>query len=465
MAISQRAAGTWADAGVNGTSITLTIPAGATTGDLMLAAVVIKPYTADPTIDQGWSTLYKGASGTTANGNGAGSQEHAIFYKVHTGTESNPTVTFGATSSPGGGVIVVLQKGAGETWNVGPLAAAVGEQAMGTTALSIGLTTDAAITSGDWIWALVSAGDDSATFTRATTAISGGPTYSGNHVEYPATHLSTTTGSDAAMDLGYRVASSSVASGQTITVTATLSAAERAAASIFYVRVQSVTTVSGSFTSDAYIKKTTSQSFTADSYIKRIGIAQSITADAYIRKTFSNSITADATISKVFSNSITADAFIKKTSPFSITADAFIKRTFSVSFTADAFLRATTAGSFTADAYIVGDNLGAPTWVSPANGSTMSATPTLVFTIPTGPAGNYHFHIQLDTANTFDTGNLRNVKTNISTTGWEYFNGSTWTAFPSGGVASTYSGNEARYTVQSGLSNATWYRRVRGGMA
>lgn len=180
-------------------------------------------------------------------------------------------------------------------------------------------------------------------------------------------------------------------------------------------------------------------------------VTGSVTADAYIKKTQQGSLTADANIKATISGSVTADAYLLKTQQGSVTADAYVQRTFS--------------SSFTADAQISGSGVPAPTWVSPADGTLISTTPTLVFTIPAGgPAGNYHFHIQLDTANTFNTGNLRDVKTNISQTGWEYNDGAQWQPFPSGGVASTYAGNQARYTVQSPLSSATWYRRVRGGM-
>lgn len=132
---------------------------------------------------------------------------------------------------------------------------------------------------------------------------------------------------------------------------------------------------------------------------------------------------------------------------------------------ADATIKATLSGSITADAEI-GEIVGfpAPTWVSPSDGSSLGTNPVLVFTIPDGGTGNYHFHLQLDTANTFNTGSLRELKTNESTTGWEYYNGSTWAAFPADGVSSTYAGNNARYTVQTALATGNWYRRIRGGM-
>lgn len=232
MAISVRAEGTWAAATTQSPSYA--IPAGYQAGDLGILVAICKPYTVTSTVDQGWAEVLAEATGATANGNGAGSLALYVATKVLTASETDPTVTRSGSVSPGGGVIIVLQKGAAENWTAAAISAAVETT---TQNFSQAITTTAAITSGDWIFALTGVGDDSATFTRATTAISGGPTWSGNVVEYPATHLSSTAGNDCAADLIYRVASSSVASGQSITVTGGLSAAERSGSALFRVAV------------------------------------------------------------------------------------------------------------------------------------------------------------------------------------------------------------------------------------
>ena len=103
------------------------------------------------------------------------------------------------------------------------------------------------------------------------------------------------------------------------------------------------------------------------------------------------------------------------------------------------------------------------TWTTPADTVSMTATPVLAFTMPSASSAQ-HFEIQLDTANTFDTGNLRDLLTTVSQTGWEYWDGAAWQAVPSGGVPAAYAGNEARHTVQTALSGTTWYRRVRAGV-
>lgn len=104
-----------------------------------------------------------------------------------------------------------------------------------------------------------------------------------------------------------------------------------------------------------------------------------------------------------------------------------------------------------------------PTWVSPANGSNMATSPVLVFTIPdVGSAA--HFWMELDTAATFDTGNLQTIRSDQAQTGWQFWDDAQWQDVPVGGVAVDYAGNEARYTVQQPLAAGTWYRRVRAGV-
>ena len=144
-------------------------------------------------------------------------------------------------------------------------------------------------------------------------------------------------------------------------------------------------------------------------------------------------------------------------SAWGIPADSIVLAPASASFTADAFIE----WYITADAYISG---GTATWVSPPDTSGISVTPVLVFNSP-NLGKDLHFHIQLDKVNTFDGGDLRDIKTNFDQTGWEYDSTGAggWTAFPATGMPAAYGGNEARYTVQVPLSSGTWYRRVRAG--
>jgi len=99
------------------------------------------------------------------------------------------------------------------------------------------------------------------------------------------------------------------------------------------------------------------------------------------------------------------------------------------------------------------------TWVDPpADTVTMSSTPTLTFRCPVN-VPPVAFEIQLDTVNTFNSGNLKTY--GLANGTWEYYNGASWTAMPAGGVPETYMGQLARFTVPDTLTGVTWYRRIR----
>lgn len=89
--------------------------------------------------------------------------------------------------------------------------------------------------------------------------------------------------------------------------------------------------------------------------------------------------------------------------------------------------------------------------------------PYFYFTIPSDPDNNnLHFEIQVDFSGDF-TSPILNKASKPDQAGWEYYNGSSWVAIPSGGVSSTYYGNQARYKVQPGdaLSSGAYAFRIR----
>ena len=120
----------------------------------------------------------------------------------------------------------------------------------------------------------------------------------------------------------------------------------------------------------------------------------------------------------------------------------------------------TVTGSYTADAYAM---LAPLVWTTPADTVGITATPNLQFQTPSVVGGDMHFEMQLDTVNTFNSGNLRDQKSIVDQTGWQYWNGTTWVAVPNTGMPHAFAGNEARYNPAS-LPNGTWYRRVRLGL-
>jgi hypothetical protein len=109
MAITYVAGNTQDSAGA--LSLTFTIPAGATTDDLMIAFVKQSENTGQQTWDDdggggnGWTRLAYNRS------TGGRDQETAIFYKFHDGSESNPTFTWNTsgTTEPMSGSLLVYR--------------------------------------------------------------------------------------------------------------------------------------------------------------------------------------------------------------------------------------------------------------------------------------------------------------------------------------------------------------------
>lgn len=94
--------------------------------------------------------------------------------------------------------------------------------------------------------------------------------------------------------------------------------------------------------------------FTADANIKKLDIAGTFTADAYVKQTVSGSFTANAYVATTASGSFTADAYISTSVSSNFTADANISVTDILgNFSADANIsRLDIPGSFTSDAYV-----------------------------------------------------------------------------------------------------------------
>ena len=97
-----------------------------------------------------------------------------------------------------------------------------------------------------------------------------------------------------------------------------------------------------------------------------------------------------------------------------------------------------------------------PVWVSPAD--TADATPgdALVWT-SVAASKRVHFRLQVADDAGFSSGLVTYYSYNV--TGFEYWDGSSWVAFPRDGMPAAKTGNNVRYTATSGLSG-TKYRRV-----
>lgn len=215
----------------------------------------------------------------------------------------------------------------------------------------------------------------------------------------------------------------------------------------------------GTVTANAVVERTIEAASSADAILSR-EVQAGFSLDAWlalVTGTVTGDFTADAVVLVPQSGTTTLDAVVLTSTATTFTADANIAGTVSSSFTLDAQVAGASAGVFSTDAVV--SLVGACVWVSPANLSGITPTPTLVFRMPEA-SGNMHFQIELDT----DSGFSDPTVVQSPGPGWQYWDGGGWQAVPDGGVPNTYSGNEARYTVQSPLSQATWYRRVRAGV-
>ena len=114
MAIALRATSAWA---ATTAQITAAIPAGTLVGDLMIMFYGTKPFSDVPTINNSWNNAGAATDGTVPAGIDVGSMQARIFWKIHTGTETNPTVT-NATNDVSSVVIVTFSKSALKAWDV-----------------------------------------------------------------------------------------------------------------------------------------------------------------------------------------------------------------------------------------------------------------------------------------------------------------------------------------------------------
>lgn len=230
MAIGFRSTGAWTAAAGN---ITATIPAGAVEGDLMILFYGGKPFNSNPTINQNWTSAGSATNGTTGSGGDTGSMQARIFWKIHTGTETNPTVTNG-TADVYSAVIVVFSKDAARFWN---LSFGGGGDATVGTDFSTTTTNVMSLTTNDWVAAFGVTRSDAGTF--GNLGISATGMGFGAFNGQPTAGFVTTTGGDMSARSGYFIATSGE-SDTTVTITSTLGASHTG--TTFLVRMREVET-------------------------------------------------------------------------------------------------------------------------------------------------------------------------------------------------------------------------------
>jgi hypothetical protein len=211
----------------------VTLPAHKTgDGLLIVAAAKSDAITSvDPTIGGDWLRFSSFADGTANSGTGTGSVRQALFWKVATSDrEPNPTVTWGASATPGICLPLAFSKAANDEW-VTPVAVTI--QTNAATSISVTMGSNPGITAGDWGLVIHTTRDDSALTVPSWSAT--GTTLAAV-VEYPATAIATGDGGDMAGDCGYRSVTSGTASAAPV-CTGTQAAAETGVTAFVRLRV------------------------------------------------------------------------------------------------------------------------------------------------------------------------------------------------------------------------------------
>jgi hypothetical protein len=227
MAIGFRATGAWVATTANQT---VTIPAGTVSGDLMVMFYGTKPFNDVPTIDQGWTDGGAATDGTVGAGVDVGSMQARIFWKVHTGTETNPTVT-NASNNVSSVVIVSFSKDPAKNWDLA--FGGGGDNTAGTGFSAVTPSLDLA--TNDWVASFITTRSDAGTIGTFTTTAAG-MTF-GTFVSQPTTGFVTQSGGDMSARSGYNTITAGTAT-TAVTVAATLGAAHTG--SMYLVRMREV---------------------------------------------------------------------------------------------------------------------------------------------------------------------------------------------------------------------------------
>jgi len=235
MAVSLRAVGTYTSGTAN---LTPGIPAGAVTGDMMLCFYGTKPYSDAPTINQAWNTYGSATDGTVAAGVDVGSMQVRVFWKKHTGSETNPTITNG-TNNVSGCVIIVFQNATG-SWEI---AGAGGGDNTAGTGFSVTAGSNPGITVGDMLVAYAALRSDAAT--QSAIGVTATSATIAAFTESPAADLVTTAGGDMAMSGGYAACTAGTATAAPV-YASTLAAAHTGSAYIMRLREAAATFIRAS---------------------------------------------------------------------------------------------------------------------------------------------------------------------------------------------------------------------------
>jgi hypothetical protein len=168
-------------------------------------------------------------------------------------------------------------------------------------------------------------------------------------------------------------------------------------------------------------------------------------------------IVVGAILARIGSSTFAADAVIRGERVWTPgVLSASLLSSIDLGLSVDAYL----SGAIYVDAFV--ESTGRCIWTTPGDTVIIGQNESLAFLMPLA-GRSMIFEIQLDRVATFDSPDLRVVRSSLDPAGWEYWDGS-WIPIPRGGVDPVFAGSEARYTIVDPLPGGTWYRRVRAGV-
>jgi hypothetical protein len=99
------------------TAVNPAVPTGATTGDLSVLTVWMKPFGTTITTPGGWTKITEATNGTTAGGTDTGSTKVAVFVRESASVGAIGNLTLGGSPNSVGAVINTYAKDASATWD------------------------------------------------------------------------------------------------------------------------------------------------------------------------------------------------------------------------------------------------------------------------------------------------------------------------------------------------------------
>jgi len=173
----------------------------------------------------GWNEVTEFADGSVATGNGLGSMKVGAWWKIHSGSESNPTLDFSTTVNLLGSDCMMLFNADNQNdWHVNFVTAA---WPVTSATQTISASSTITVPDGSYVVNVLGIRDDGTFSTTDLTAASGVTWESAQAVD-PNVDANTTTGNDMSAQASRRKATTGGA-GITLRKTATLAAVETGA--------------------------------------------------------------------------------------------------------------------------------------------------------------------------------------------------------------------------------------------